>query len=62
MAERIVKIEGFATYRYEAGFCHEPDPSDTFAVSRHGDMMADRDTLLPRLAARSLKGVFAKTI
>ena len=61
LAARIIKLEGFATYRYEAGFCHEPDPADPHAVSRHGNAMADRDPLLPRLGAKHLKGVFAKT-
>ena len=61
LAARIIKVEGFATFRYEAGFCHEPDPADPLAVSRHGNAMADRDALLPRLAAKPLRGVFAKT-
>ena len=61
LAKRIFKIEGFATYRYIAGYCHEPDPANPLAVSRHGNGMADRDALLPRLGAKALKGVFAKT-
>ena len=61
IAERIVTVEGFATYRYEAGFCHEPDPLDPLSVQRHGNLMADKDSCLPRLPARALKGVFAKT-
>ena len=61
LAKRILTVEGFATYRYVAGFCHEPDPSNPQAVSRHGNSMADRDALLPRLGAKALKGVFAKT-
>ena len=48
-------------YRYVAGFAHEPDPADPNAVANHGNRMAERDALLPRLPAKSLKGVFAKT-
>ena len=61
LAERVVKVEGFATFRYEAGFCHEPDPKNPLAVSAHGNRMADRDSQLPRLPGMALKGVFAKT-
>lgn len=61
LAKRILMIEGFATYRYVAGFAHEPDPADPNAVANHGNRMAERDALLPRLPAKSLKGVFAKT-
>jgi len=57
----IVKEQGFATYRYVTGLCHEWDPSDPLAVSRHGNRMADGDPLLPRLPAKPLMGVFAKT-
>jgi len=56
-----VTAEGFATFRYEAGFCHEPDPSQPMAVAEHGNAMAVRDPLLPWLPAKPLKGVFAKT-
>eukprot|EP00969_Alexandrium_andersonii_P203277 8982571-Alexandrium_andersonii.AAC.1 len=28
LAERIMRAEGFAAYRYGAGWCHAPDPSD----------------------------------
>jgi len=61
LGERIVRVEGFATFRYEAGFCHEPDPSQPMAVAEHGNAMAVRDPLLPWLPAKPLKGVFAKT-
>ena len=61
LGERIVKVEGFATYRYEHGFCHEPDPASPMAVAQHGNKMADRDPLLPRLPGKPLKGIFAKT-
>ena len=61
LGKRIVEVEGFATFRYEFGYCHEPDPANPFAVSQHGNKMADRDPLLPRLGAKPLKGVFAKT-
>ena len=61
LAKRILTIEGFATYRYTAGYCHEADPKDPEAVARHANQMADRDALLPRLGGKNLKGVFAKT-
>ena len=62
LAKRILKVEGFAQYRYVAGYCHEPDPKNLLAVSAHGNQMADRDALLPRLGAKPLKGVFAKAL
>ena len=43
LAKRIIAVEGFATLRYTAGFCHEPDPDQPFSVSRHGNSMATRD-------------------
>ena len=61
LGKRIMVVEGFATYRYTAGYSHEPDPSNPLAVSLHGNKMADRDSLLPRLPAKALKGAFAKT-
>ena len=61
LGKRIVEVEGFATFRYDFGYCHEPDPANPLAVSEHGNKMADRDPLLPRLGAKPLKGVFAKT-
>ena len=61
LGKRIVDVEGFATFRYDFGYCHEPDPANPLAVSEHGNKMADRDPLLPRLGAKPLKGVFAKT-
>ena len=61
LATRILTLEGFATFRYVAGFCHEPDPADPLAVSRHGNAMRAKDNVLPRLPSKPLKGVFAKT-
>ena len=61
LAKRIIGVEGFATLRYTAGFCHEPDPDKPLSVSSHGNGMAKRDPLLPKLADNPLKGVFAKT-
>ena len=61
LARRILTLEGFATFRYVAGYCHEPDPADPLAVSRHGNKMQAKDTVLPRLPSKPLKGVFAKT-
>ena len=58
---RILTLEGFATFRYVAGFCHEPDPNDPLSVARHGNKMAEVDALLPRLPMKPLKGLFAKT-
>ena len=61
IGQRIIEVESFQTFRYNYGYCHEPDPSNPLAVSRHGNKMADRDIDLPRLPAKPLKGVFAKT-
>ena len=43
---RIMNVEGFATFRYVAGYCHEPDPADPTAVARHGNSMANTDPTL----------------
>ena len=61
VAERILYLEGFATFRYVAGFCHEANPDDPLAVARHGNAMQASDAALPRLPMKPLKGVFAKT-
>ena len=61
LGKRIVEVEVFASFRYDFGYCHEPDLANPLAVSEHGNKMADRDPLLPRLGAKPLKGVFAKT-
>ena len=58
LAHDINKVQGFADYRYNAIWAHEPDPADSMAVSRHGDMMALVDTNLPRLPDKPLLGVF----
>ena len=61
LSERILRVEGFGTFRYVAGYCHEPDPTSPLAVCHHANRMAERDPLLPTLPPRALKGVFAKT-
>ncbi len=61
LAERILTLEGFATFRYVAGFCHEPDPDNPLGVARHGNLMQAHDTVLPRYPLKPLKGIFAKT-
>ena len=61
LAQRILRVEGFGTFRYVAGYCHEPDPAEPLAVSQHANRMAERDPLLPTMPPRALKGVFAKT-
>ena len=61
LAERILNLEGFATFRYVAGFCHEANPDDPLAVALHGNAMQSSDAVLPRLPIKPLKGVFAKT-
>ena len=61
LAERILNMEGFATFRYVAGFCHEPNPDEPLSVARHGNAMQAADAVLPRLPMQALKGVFAKT-
>ena len=61
LGKRILFKEAFAEFRYNEGWCHEPDPSDPLSVSRHGNAMASKDELLPVLPATPLFGVFAKT-
>ena len=58
LAHDINKVQGFADYRYNAVLAHEPDPADSMAVSRHGNMMALVDVNLPRLPDKPLLGVF----
>ena len=61
LMERILTQEAFATIRYEAGYCHEPNPKDRFSVSDHGNRMVVKDPNLPLLPKTALKGTFAKT-
>ena len=61
LSKRILRVEGFSTFRYVAGYCHEPDPTSPLAVCHHANRMSERDHLLPTLPPRALKGVFAKT-
>ena len=61
LMNRILTHEAFATYRYEAGYCHEPNPKDPSVVSDHGNRMRCKDPNLPQLPTTALKGVFAKT-
>ena len=35
LAFDINKVQGFADYKYECIYAHEPDPSDMMAVARH---------------------------
>ena len=58
LAQRILREEGFATYRYNCGWCHEPDPKDPLAVSRSANEKAAADPILPRYPAKPLHGVF----
>ena len=43
LMHRILTEEAFATYRYEAGYCHEPNPKDTLLVANHGNRMVTKD-------------------
>ena len=61
LMRRILTEEAFATYRYEAGYCHEPNPKDPSVVANHGNRMASKDPNLPQLPETALKGTFAKT-
>ena len=61
LGHRVLIVEKFATYRYVAGWCHEEDPDDPLAVSKHGNRFARKDVRLPVLPRTPLKGVFAKT-
>ena len=60
LGERILRVEGFATYRYVAGWCHEPNPADPKEVWKHANANARLDPLLPEYHKKTLKGVFAK--
>ena len=61
LMDRILKDEAFATFRYEAGYCHEPNPNDPSMVARHATTMHAKDPALPRPCEGALRGVFAKT-
>ena len=61
LMRRILTEEAFATYRYEAGYCHEPNPKDPFVVATHGNRMVAKAPHLPQLPEAALKGTFAKT-
>ena len=61
LMDRILTKEAFATIRYDAGYCHEPNPKDTSGVSNHGNRMVVKDPNLPQLPKAALKGTFAKT-
>ena len=37
LAVHVNKVQGFADYRYDCCWVHEPDPTDVLAVSRHGN-------------------------
>ena len=59
--KKITKItlnDGFAEYRYVAGWCHEPNPKDPLEVWRHHEEMRSYDSLLVKLEQKHLKGVF----
>jgi len=57
----INKKEGFATYRYECVWAHEPNPDDPLEVARHGNQMHLVDSALPLLPMVPLKGTFGHT-
>ena len=61
LLSRILMEEGFATFRYDAGYCHEACPSDPLMITRHSARMNAMDHALPRPPQEPLKGVFAKT-
>ena len=58
LGQRILRVEGFATYRYIAGWCHEWDADDACAVARDANEKASADPVLPRYPERPLHGVF----
>ena len=60
LADRIFNTEGFATYRYVAGWCHEPNPDDPQEVWKYASANARLDPLLPDYTKKELNGVFAK--
>ena len=60
LAKDINKVQGFATYRYDCVWAHEPDPQDACAVARHGNAMNKIDTALPKLPEKPLLGVFRR--
>ena len=60
LAYVMCKRQGFATYRYQCVWAHEPDPSDPLAVYRHGSNMAMVDPALPKLPKKPLLGMFRR--
>ena len=61
LAWKICKQHGFARYRYEHGWCHEPNPDKPYEVADHANNMALYDELLPKRPRIELKGVFRRT-
>ena len=61
LATAITKKHGFARFRYEHGWCHEPNPKNPFEVADHANTMAQYDPKLPKRERTPLKGVFRRT-
>ena len=60
LAERILVKEGFAKYRYVAGWCHEPDPGNDLDIYHHAVDLARTDPVLPHYSKKPLYGCFRK--
>ena len=60
LAKQILREQGFASYRYDAGWCHTPPADDKYLVYRHAARLSAEDPVLPTYPKRALYGVFRK--
>lgn len=57
----IMKKEGFAEYKYNAGWCIAPNPKNVYETWEHHEEMRVHDRLLVKLERKPLDGVFKCT-
>ena len=61
LGRRIMSVEGFVMFRYQRGWCHEPNPEDLLEVARNTNRVARATSLLSEVPMVPLKGSIAKT-
>ena len=54
LANRILSDQGFAEYRYVAGWCHSPPRDDLELVWRHASVLNRADPSLPTYPRKAL--------
>ena len=60
LKHRVFSVEGFATYRYDCGWMHRPNPDDVMEVYRRSAANSRQDPRLPVYPKQALSGVFRK--